>query len=140
MTADYGATFPGVNGFLQWDLAAADTPSVDDVDRFMAVAAAEINAAIGSITGMVDETDFKARAAHLVHLYAAATSQEVAYPEVAGDKESYANVLWARYLLGLQRLVADVEEERTTGGTVAGATTASHGFPAEALVKRDMGF
>lgn len=140
MTAvDYGATTEGVNGFLQWNLFTSEQPSVADVEQYLATATFEVAGRIGPLTGLADSAAFIGRAAYAVELFAAATAQGVVYPEIAGRDGSYAKTLWDRYAASLTQLAVDVQQERDTGSTVDSGV-AGHGFPAEALVKRDMGF
>lgn len=154
----YGATFAGVMAHLPHrNVSTATKLSEADVERFIVAVEGRIASRIGSMLGALDalgDADsvergsiFRAQAASLVELGAAAWTEDALFPEGAtvqtGDEAPYGARLWDRFTNGLDSLATAMETYlRSRGaGTVVGSSIGapSYSFP-EATIKDNLGW
>lgn len=135
----YDATIEGVDALLVWDVTRSDHPTEAEIETWFDMAAAAVGAQTGALDGGCDDEGFRARAAHLVHVWVAAMADDAHYPERTGDADRYAEVLRKQFATGLAVLAADAQacREGTYGGVRSGG---AHSFPKPPLFTRCMGF
>jgi hypothetical protein len=132
----YGATVAGVEALVT-DLTVtyATNPSVADVRGWLGDIAGRVAARVGDLDELGDEWGplLTTRARGLVHLGAAAYTEDAAHPErirAQGDAR-YGAILWARYVEGLDALA--VEADRVRGAEeldpLAGRERPGYSFP-----------
>lgn len=143
MAADFGASVEGVRALLpQLTISETSEPSESDVERYIKAAAGHVSVRIGAPIPADVDSDEYAWAQGLVELGAAAYTQSAGFPERAAQAgDSYGEILWNRFLEGIDEFLEARGESTGSGDGVGRASpdlpTAS--FP-PALFHRDQGF
>jgi hypothetical protein len=136
----YGVTTASIDALVIWAVAASTDPTTVQMDEWIKVGAAELHAGIGDLTGACNTEEFRARAAHVVALYAAAMAEDAHYPERAGKPGTYGTRLWDRWKEQSDRLAVDVEACRDSTAAGSDRGGAAHSFPSGSMFTQTIGF